>query len=339
MPLEFGIVSSHAPALFSYTPKGWESTWERFRGDAPQPPEIAEEGPARVEEYIRRAAAGFAALHDRLAAFAPDVLIVVAGDQDEWFDAAHLPNLMIYAGEDDVQGYHNFGADDEEPRLLPWEHPERFGVRLRVDHNMAESLLRGLVSEGFEIAISRQLPAYEGRRKAPHALVRPLPLILGNADIPIVPIMMKTVERTPAGLTGERCLELGRAIERVCRRFPRRIAIYGSGGMSHDPGGPRACWVDEPLDRWFLEQLAAGTPERLGALFTFRSAATDSGTGELRTWLPVAAAMDAAQPGVRAEYVEYFAARKSTAGCGWVAWPEVRRSEPQRAASKGVLVS
>jgi hypothetical protein len=90
--------------------------------------------------------------------------------------------------------------------------------------------------------------------------------------------------------------------------------------MSHDPLGPRSGWVDEPLDRWFLEQLAAGTPNTLGALYSFRSAATESGTGELRTWLPVAAAMNAVRPGVRAKVVDYFVARKSTCGIGWVTW-------------------
>jgi hypothetical protein len=324
MPLEFGLVSSHAPSLFATTYAGWDSAWKRFRGSTPQPPEVEAEGPERIAEFVRRTAAAFAEQRARLAAYDPDVLIVVAGDQDEWFDAAHVPNVMIYAGDDDVQGYHNFGADDEEPRLLPWEHPDRFGVRLKVDRALGETLLRGLVRDGFDISISRKLPAYEGRRKAPHALVRPLPLILSRPDIPIVPVMMKTVERSPAVLTGGRALALGRAIARICRDLPQRIAIYGSGGMSHDPLGPRACWVDEPLDRWFIERLVAGAPDDLAPLYTFRSAATESGTGELRTWLPVAGAMDALSPGCHATLIDYFAAYKSTAGCGWMVWENSR---------------
>jgi len=90
--------------------------------------------------------------------------------------------------------------------------------------------------------------------------------------------------------------------------------------MPH-PLGPRSGWVDEPLDRWFLDQLTGGTPDRLNSLYSFRSAATESGTGELRTWLPVAAAMDAVQPGIRATLVDYFVARKAMCGNGWVTWP------------------
>jgi hypothetical protein len=320
VPLGLGLAASHAPALFAATAAGWERTWDRFRGDAPLPPEIAREDAACIEDWIARTARAFGALRERLVAYDPEVVVVLAGDQDEWFDAAHLPNLMLYCGTAPIDGYHNFGADDVEPRLLPWEHPERFGVRVQVASEIGEVLLRELVRDGFDVAISRKLPAYEGRRKAPHALVRPLPLLLQRPDVPIVPIMMKTVERSPAALTAARCLALGRALAAICERLPQRVALFGSGGMSHDPLGPRAGWVDEPLDRWFLEQLTRGTPDRLASLYTFRSAATESGTGELRTWIPVAAAMDAVLPGVRATLVDYFAARTSTAGCGWVAW-------------------
>jgi hypothetical protein len=167
------------------------------------------------------------------------------------------------------------------------------------------------------------VPVHEQPRRAvPHALVRPLPLLMPNLDIPIVPVMMKTVERSPAILTGERCLALGRAIERLCRDLPQRIALYGSGGMSHDPNGPLAGWVDEPFDRWVLEQLTSGTPNELEALYSFRSAATESGAGELRTWLPVAAAMNATHPGIHATLVDYFVARKSVTGNGWITYPE-----------------
>ena len=321
MPIVFGMASSHAPSLFAETYAGWQRVWQRFTPDTPQPPQVANEGPEAVADFVARTAANFARLKRELTAARPDVLIVLAGDQNEWFDAANVPNLMIYAGDDDIVGFHNFGSDDHEPRLLPWEHPERFGVRLRVDRALGDRLLDGLVGEGFDVAISRRVPVVDDPRRAvPHALVRPLPLLLPTLDVPIVPVMMKTVERSPAILNGERALALGRAIERICRNLPQRIALYGSGGMSHDPLGPRAGWVDEELDRWFLDQLTAGTPDQLRALYSFRSAATESGTGELRTWLPVAGAMDAVQPGIKATLVDYFVARKSTCGNGWVTW-------------------
>lgn len=325
MPLVFGAASSHAPSLFTYTYEGWQRLQKLLSPGIPQPPSIADEGPEAVAGFVARTERAFAAIRAAMTAARPDVVIVISGDQDEWFDAALLPAILMYAGTGDIVGFHNYGAADHEPRLLPWEHPERFGVRFRVDHAVAEYLLEGLVRDGFDIAISRSVPQHpQPQRAGPHALTRPLPLILPEMDVPIVPIMIKTVERSPVFLSGERCLELGRAIEALCRSLPQRVAMYGSGGMSHDPLGPRSGWVDEPLDRWFLNELANGTPDNLGVLYSFRSAATESGTGELRTWLPVAAAMDVIHPGAPATIVDYFASVKSVCGNGWVLWPGVQ---------------
>ena len=114
---------------------------------------------------------------------------------------------------------------------------------------------------------------------------------------------------------------MGRQIAKICRTVDLHIAIYGSGGLSHDPLGPRAGWVDEPLDHWVLDHMQAGNPYALRSLFGFQSAALQSGTGEIRTWLPVAAAMDEMRRGHRGVLVDYFPARKSTVGCAWMYWP------------------
>jgi hypothetical protein len=322
-----GAASSHAPSLFTRTYEGWQRLQKVLSPGVPQPPAIEDEGPEAVAGFVARTERAFEKIRSTMIAARPDVVVVISGDQDEWFDASLLPAILIYAGTDDIVGFHNYGAADHEPRLLPWEHPERFGVRFRVDQRIADYLLDGLVRHGFDVAISRKIPEHpQPQRAGPHALTRPLPLILPHMDVPIVPIMIKTVERSPVFLSGERCLALGRAIEALCRSLPSRVAIFGSGGMSHDPLGPRSGWVDEPLDRWFLRELANGTPDKLGALYSFRSAATESGTGELRTWLPVAAAMDAALPGARATIVDYFPSVKSTCGNGWVVWPALSSS-------------
>lgn len=324
MPIELGMASSHAPALFAETADGWDRLWKRFTKTTPQPPEAAAEGPAAIADFVARTKAGFAAINAQLAAYKPDALIVLAGDQAEWFGDANVPNIMMYVGKDDIVGVHNHGADDHDPPIVPEEHPDRFGVRLRVDADLGEHLLKRLVNDGFDIAASRVQRPLGARNTSPHALMRPLPLIMPSADLPIVPIILKTVERSTAVLTGKRCLELGRALARICKPLGQRLAIYGSGGLSHDPIGPRAGWVDEPLDRWVLDQMVAGTPDKLETIFSFASQALQGGTGEIRCWIPVAAAMDTMQPGRGAVLVDYFAARKSTSGCAWMYWPDAR---------------
>lgn len=322
MPVVLGLATSHFPSLFQDTYEGWQVYWKRISGDIPQPPEVESEDRTCVEDWVRRRRIAFARLRDAFAAHRPDALIVVGGDQDEWFGPAHVPAMLLYAGTEPIVGFHNHGDADEHPPLRFWEHPERFGMTVPVDARLAGRLHHGLVAAGFDISISRKAVA-RGRpeRRGPHAITRPLPMIMPQLGTPIVPLIIRTVERSAGVLSGSRCLALGKEIARICREDPRRIAILASGGMSHDPSGPRSGWVDEPMDRWVMDCIARGDADRLGGLFAFRSAANESGTGELRTWLVAAAAMEQALPGIRGEVIDYFPARKSTAGCGWALWP------------------
>jgi hypothetical protein len=77
-----------------------------------------------------------------------------------------------------------------------------------------------------------------------------------------------------------------------------------------------AGWIDQPLDRWILERLARNDVAALEHLFTFDSDALRSGTGEVRAWISVAAALR--RP---ATVVEYVPAHCTQTGCGFVYWP------------------
>ena len=96
---------------------------------------------------------------------------------------------------------------------------------------------------------------------------------------------------------------------------PERIAIDGSGGMSHDPGGPRA-GIDEPLDNWVFERIKAGRGEDQCHLFTFDSDTLRGGTGKLRAWIATAGACR--WPG---NMVDYFPSHHSKTGIGIYLWP------------------
>jgi Catalytic LigB subunit of aromatic ring-opening dioxygenase len=321
MPIVTGMASSHSPIIFQETYQGWMRWFELISKGIPQPEDVTRQDEACVMDWIKRRDRAFGTLENAFAKHAPEALIVVGGDQYEWFSAANNPNIMIHAGEDDIVGFHNYGDFDSDPPVKFWEDSSRFGVRLKVHTRLAEHLLNELVSRDFDVSISRsQNPQGRPHLKSPHALTRPIPLIMPRLQARIVPIIIKTTERSSAALTGERCIELGREIGRICAKLDMPIAIYGSGGMSHDPEGPLSGWVDQELDEWVLDCLKTGDMARLGALFSFRSAGTDSGTGELRTWLVAAGAMSSAQPTVACKVVDYFPAHIATVGAGWVLW-------------------
>ena len=79
----------------------------------------------------------------------------------------------------------------------------------------------------------------------------------------------------------------------------------------------------KPLDRWILERLERSDPSALEHLFTFDSDNLRLGTGEVRAWISVAAAMK--RP---AKIVDYVPAHCTQTGCGFVYWPPVATESP-----------
>src|SRR5262249_36207367 len=81
---------------------------------------------------------------------------------------------------------------------------------------------------------------------------------------PLVPLIQNcTVPPVPDSPV---VYELGRRIATAIEeRTPAgaRIGLLGSGGLSHEPGGPRYLEIDEAFDRWFMDLLVAGDHERV----------------------------------------------------------------------------
>src|SRR5439155_10814694 len=154
-------------------------------------------------------------------------------------------------------------------------------LKLNVDVETSRLLLDKLVrEEEFDVAMSREQQALGPRgRGLPHAFFRPVPLLTPKSDVPVVLIYENTYD--PPSLSAGRCYRLGQALARLLRDDPRRIAIYGSGGLSHDPGGPRAGSIDKPLDRWFLQRHEEGDVRATTAMYTCHSKTMRGGTGEV----------------------------------------------------------
>jgi protocatechuate 4,5-dioxygenase beta chain len=161
-------------------------------------------------------------------------------------------------------------------------------------------------------------------------VAHPVPTLIPRLDIPIVPIFMN--EYFPPLPTAERCYNLGRALAQVLAERSERVAIYASGGLSHDPSGPRAGWIDEPLDRWFLERLERNDGEAIQHLFTFDSDTLRGGTGEIRAWITVAGTMQR-----RATVVDYIRAHHSKVGLAFAYWPGVETAETGWAAAEAMM--
>lgn len=190
-------------------------------------------------------------------------------------------------------------------------------VELDVDVEFSKWLLTKLVKqENFDVAFSSEARNLGRGHGLPHAFVNPASRLLTDVNTPTVLIYENTYD--PPSLTAKRCYEFGAAVARITKKDPRRIAILGSGGLAHDPRGKRSGWLDQPLDRWFLEQIAAGNGKATQAMFTFDSDTMVGGTGENRAWITATGAME--EMGARATVIDYVEAAKSVTGLGFAYW-------------------
>jgi len=313
MPIGFGIGVSHAPGMYISAPEDWDALWHRLSlsRNIPQPESVASEQGDKLRHMVARINHGHEILAAQLRAYQPDLIVVVGGDQGEMFDSSNVPQLMIHLGESAIG--HRPG-DQREGRPAAEGREE---VRLNIDVEFSRWLLQRLVKhEGFDIAFSLK-PKNLGRTKdLPHAFTNPLSRYLDGLNVPTVLIYENTYN--PPSLSARRCYEFGAALAKVTKSDPRRIAILGSGGLAHDPGGKRSGWLDQPLDTWFLQKLAAGEGSATDAMFAFDSDAMVGGTGEIRAWITVAGAMESM--GSRAVIVDYVEAAKTATGLGFAYW-------------------
>lgn len=220
----------------------------------------------------------FADLRERLLATRPDVLIVFAND--------HLANSRPRA-------YPDFLIGMAPVHRGPWEwYREWLGCRdyeVRGNPEVAEALLRGLNRRGHRMHAQRENLRFDDNISIPSLHLR-----LDEAGIPIVPVLQNcTVPPLP---DTRECYALGQSLaDLIARDLPAgmRVALLGSGGLSHEPGGSRYWYIDREFDLWLLELMASGDHDKLLAdLNIARMEQSGSGgTMELLAWVVVAGAI------------------------------------------------
>ena len=310
MPIELGLAASHSPNVF-IPPKDWGQRYKAAIGDVPQPLQVASETPEVCEAFGQRIEQAFATLQDKLTAYAPDVLIMVSDDHSEMFDEDLCnPNIAMFLGK---RGVGVTGLlkretlDDTDAQLLTLECHEE----------LSRFIANGLVQRDFDITVSRQeetISPCGANIGMGHGFTRTAPKVMPDLNIPVVLIWLNCYY--PPMPTAKRCLDLGTTLADILRDRAERIAIFGTGGLSHDPRGPRAGWIDEPLDRTVLDAFAEGDPYRLESLFKLDSDTYHGGTGEIRCWLTAGAAMG----DTRATIVDYMPIHRVITGVGFAYW-------------------
>jgi hypothetical protein len=305
---------AHSP--FCYLPP---ERWNEVRASRTLRADVPLDDPATNRRKWERIQAAFAALRARLAAAAPDVLLVFGDDQLERFDFGNFPSFAVHAGE----AFEGALATGERARLPG--HP-----------GLASAVLTGLMRRGFDPAFCLDRDGVD--RGVGHAFLRPAESLTALAT-PVVPVFLNCYYAPQP--TAMRCYELGVAVRSVIDEHPGdlRVAVIGSGGLWHTPRAPDA-YLDEAFDAAMLRLATAGDARGMARHFDgYEVPAGDrsqapgrrgpgatglpgpggprGGTRETCNWI-AAAAVAGGQPATVIDYVAVYA---SPIGAAFACWP------------------
>ena len=191
--------------------------------------------------------AGYEPVQQWLAEKAPDVLFLIYNDHVTSFFFDHYSHFALGIGE-------QFPVADEGggPRKLP---------ALKGHPKLAQHIATGLVADEFDLS-------YFQARGLDHGAFSPLSLIWPHEpDWPgaVVPLEVGVLEfPTP---TARRCYRLGKSLRKAIESYPEdlKVAIVGTGGLSHQVHGERAGFNNTPWDYEFMD-LLVDDPEKLTKL-------------------------------------------------------------------------
>ena len=204
----------------------------------------------------------------------PDVCVVVYNDHASAFSLRLIPTFALGVAASFPPADEGYG-----PRRVPDVpgHPE-----------LAWHLAESLILDEFDITIANEMPV-------DHGCTVPLSVLYGQPDhwpCRVVPLCVNVIQYPPP--TGHRCWQLGRALRRAIEAYPgtERVAVLGTGGMSHQLQGERAGLINRDFDRAFVDCLI-NDPARQAQVdhTTYIREAGAEGV-ELVMWLVMRGALD-----------------------------------------------
>jgi 2,3-dihydroxyphenylpropionate 1,2-dioxygenase len=211
----------------------------------------------------------FRGLSERLHAARPDALVVVAAEHFANFFMNNMPAFAVGMAD-------RYDGPIEDPAWLRIE-------RRRVPGNAALSLrLIREIMQSVDVAFAEEW-------RFDHGIMVPLHFLTPGYDLPVIPVNINC--QGPPLTPLHRAWAFGEALRRAADAVPERIAVVGTGGISHWPATPDSGKINEAWDREFLDRwVRLDKPAMLsyGDEATYR----DAGQGgfEIRTFIAAAAA-------------------------------------------------
>jgi len=206
--------------------------------------------------------AGMQSAGEALRASKPDAVIVISSDHFHNLFSDRMPAFCVGL----ASAYE--GPAEDWIRMDPFSVPgaEKF----------SRELIRHLFADGFD-------PAFAHAMKIEHGVAVPLSFLTPGFDVPIVPILQNCM--MPPLPTLQRCYAFGVSLRRAIQASALRVAVIGTGGLSHAPGAPEAGAIDTEFDREFLRMLSSDRPSDCVEITDARLDRAGFGTWEVRQWI------------------------------------------------------
>jgi hypothetical protein len=222
--------------------------------------------PAQAERFF----GALAEVREQAKAAAPQAVVMLSGEHFSNFFLDALPQIAIGLGEK----YATPAA-----RWLKMSISELPG-----HPGLASHIAARLIEAGQQPALSYEM-------EPDHGFLTVYAQLDPTGGLPLVPIVMNCT--TPPLMMLRQSYDFGVALGDAIRSYDglERVALVGGGGLSHFVGEPRVGDIDEEFDRWFLEELGKDDLGELLDLPNDELMEAGNGTGEVRAWVAVGAAM------------------------------------------------
>ncbi len=254
-----------------------------------------------------RHAAGRLALSKMIDVFErtnPDIAVIVGNDQMEIFRDTLIPAFSVLWGDTIINSMHSEERVAKMPRgvaiAIPGHIPPGGAIYAGVK-GLGKHIIETAIREEFDVAAMTNLPG-DG---TPHAFGFVYRQIMNDRVIPSVPVVLNTFY-PPNQPTAKRCYEFGKCISRAVESWDSdaRVVMIASGGLSHFV-------IDEEVDGIILEAMRERS---LSKVIDLGEAIFQSGTSEVKNWIPVAGAM--ADLNFDMHLLDYVPCYRSEAGTG-----------------------
>jgi len=233
----------------------------------------------------------------RLKALEPDVLVMLSPDHWVNFFINNLPSFCIGVGAE-----HDGPPEPFMKAVYPHE-------TLPGHAEFGRHLLDIALQSDFDPAISHRL-------RLDHGFCVPLWRMGIDPSLPIVPIIVNQLEEPLP--TMRRCIAWGKMLRKAIDSYPGdlRVAILGTGGLSHSIGEPTMGEIDEPFDRLCIDLFTNADDDTLADGLERELAITGNGAEEVRDWVIAHAA--AGSQGF--DLINYTPIPEVYIGCGVAQW-------------------